>query len=239
MHNEGRSEPSAVTTRSRGPGRPRSASTHTAILNATIDLLSEVGYDALSIEGVAARAGVGKQTIYRRFASKNVLIGFAVVENGDRVTWPDSVPDTGDIHADLVSWIEAGARAWSDPRQVAIIRALSAASAEDAEVAAELYDRFTGPGHEELAERLRAEQVKGSVDAAADTAAVADAMFGGLLYLALARHDLITETRARGLVNALLFGIVRQGLPGRSAPSSSGPPSRLRPSNGVAGSRRR
>ena len=62
----------------RGPGRPRDPEADRAILGATIDLLCEEGYDGLSIEGVAARAGVGKTTIYRRWPSKADLIVAAI-----------------------------------------------------------------------------------------------------------------------------------------------------------------
>jgi AcrR family transcriptional regulator len=61
-------EPSAAARAPRGPGRPRDARADDAIAAAVAELLAEVGYDALTIEGVAARAGVAKTTIYRRFA---------------------------------------------------------------------------------------------------------------------------------------------------------------------------
>ncbi|HCO02102.1 MAG TPA: TetR family transcriptional regulator [Actinobacteria bacterium] len=62
----------------RAPGRPRNADCDTAILAATAELLGECGYGRLSIEGVAARAGVGKSTIYRRWPSKVPLVIDAV-----------------------------------------------------------------------------------------------------------------------------------------------------------------
>ena len=58
----------------RRPGRPRSLSAHQAILDAALDLLAAEGYERMTIEAVAARAGVGKTTIYRRWASKEDLI---------------------------------------------------------------------------------------------------------------------------------------------------------------------
>ena len=55
-------------------GRPRSDEAHKAILDATLELLAEVGFSALKVEGVASRAGVGKATIYRRWRSKLPLV---------------------------------------------------------------------------------------------------------------------------------------------------------------------
>lgn len=62
----------------RGPGRPRDPQADRAILQATIELLSEEGYEGLSIESVAARAGVGKTTVYRRWPSKEPLVVDAI-----------------------------------------------------------------------------------------------------------------------------------------------------------------
>jgi AcrR family transcriptional regulator len=62
----------------KGPGRPRDPEADRAILRATIELLSEEGYEGLSIESVAARAGVGKTTVYRRWPSKEPLVVDAI-----------------------------------------------------------------------------------------------------------------------------------------------------------------
>lgn len=63
--------PTAIKPR---PGRPRSVEAHRAILGAAADLVCETGYDRASMEAIAARAGVGKQTIYRRWPSKHALL---------------------------------------------------------------------------------------------------------------------------------------------------------------------
>ncbi len=79
------------------PGRPRSAASHRAILDATIDLLSEVGYPALTIEAVAARAHVGKGTVYRWWPSKAELVVEAV---HDAALGMVTEPDTGSLRGD-------------------------------------------------------------------------------------------------------------------------------------------
>ncbi len=80
-------------------GRPRSAEAHQAILDATLTVLDEIGYGALTIEGVAARAGVGKTTIYRRWPSKLELAVDAVAEM--RPVFPPE--DTGSLEGDFAA----------------------------------------------------------------------------------------------------------------------------------------
>lgn len=85
------------------PGRPRDPACDAAILQATLDLFAEDGYSGVSIDGVAARAGVGKATIYRRYASKAELVVEAV-RCGAHVD--DLLPDSGDLRADLTSMMQ-------------------------------------------------------------------------------------------------------------------------------------
>jgi len=81
-------------------GRPRDPACDAAILQATLDLFAEHGYSGVSMDGVAARAGVGKATIYRRYSSKAELVVEAV-RCGAQLE--DRLPDTGDLRADLIS----------------------------------------------------------------------------------------------------------------------------------------
>ena len=86
----------------RKPGRPRSAQAHKAIIDATLELLAEEGYQGLSIEAVAARAGVGKTTIYRRWSSKEELVMEAIRQ----VQIDVPVMDTGNFRNDLVALLK-------------------------------------------------------------------------------------------------------------------------------------
>ena len=85
-------------------GRRRDPSRDEAILAATLASFAEEGYAGVSIEGVAARAGVGKATIYRRYASKAQLVVEAVRVGA---CLNDHLPDTGDLRSDLASMLRA------------------------------------------------------------------------------------------------------------------------------------
>lgn len=94
----------AVTSRARSnAGRPRDPSCDAAILRATVDAFIDGGYAGVSMEGVAARAGVGKATVYRRFPGKAELVVEAV---RCEAQIGDDLPDTGDLRADLLSMLQ-------------------------------------------------------------------------------------------------------------------------------------
>src|SRR5689334_12042353 len=84
------------------PPRRRSERSRVAIVNATRELLLERGFDGTSIEAVAARAGVGKQTIYRWWPSRPTLVADVRLEAADRIIAP--VTRTDDLVGDLVRW---------------------------------------------------------------------------------------------------------------------------------------
>ena len=91
-------------------GRPRSEEADQAILDAALELLVSDGYQGMTMEGIAQRAGVGKATVYRRFADKAEVLTEAVRGHGCV-----SVPmiDTGDLRADLLAYLTGMARALS------------------------------------------------------------------------------------------------------------------------------
>lgn len=95
----------------KSPGRPRSKKSHQAILQATLELLAEVGYGSMSIEAIAARAGVGKTTIYRRYRHKAELVADAIESIREEVL----IPDTGSLKDDLNALIENAAAITFNP----------------------------------------------------------------------------------------------------------------------------
>jgi AcrR family transcriptional regulator len=87
----------------RPPGRPRSAEADEAILDAAIELFADAGYEGFTVEAVAARAGVGKATVYRRYPGKLDLVVAACRARADVGR---AAPDTGSTRGDLDAIVE-------------------------------------------------------------------------------------------------------------------------------------
>src|SRR5690242_10855056 len=121
--------------------RYRSVRSHRAILDATNQLLAEVGYPGLTIEGVAARAGVGKATVYRWWPSKGALVVDALTEN--RAVPP--MHDTGSLRADLVQAVRYVIAVLTTSTEGSIIPALTADLVRDASLAETFRARLLRP----------------------------------------------------------------------------------------------
>ncbi|MCW2522401.1 MAG: transcriptional regulator, TetR family [Frankiales bacterium] len=205
-------------------GRPRSSEAHQAILEATRDLLTIGGYERLTIEAIAARAGVGKQTVYRWWPSKAAIVAEAVLAGV--IGGPSTVlDDTGDIAADLGSWIQQMTSGLGDPQAGALTRALTVASAERETDAERLYEKSVAPLRDNLLRRLSGAASAGQIRPDADLEAVADAIMGVALYRVLARSAPPPAAYGDGLLAVLLRGIAAPGDPVAPAdPVASGDP---------------
>ena len=175
-------------------------------------LLLETGYEHLTIEAVAARAGVGKQTIYRWWSSKSDLVADAVLGgqiDGEVI----ALTDSGELRADLASWLVAFAEALADEPTASLVRALVAASVDQEDASLRLWDRIAGPQHQALVERLAAASRAGDLRTGVDLDAVADALIGAPLYLLLSRQPTSFDLRARGLLDVVLDGVLTSPTP--------------------------
>jgi AcrR family transcriptional regulator len=117
-----------------GRGRPRDAGRDLAILDATLRLLVEVGYDQLSIESVASEAGVGKPTVYRRYAGKAVLVAAAVEHRAASVP---PATRTGDLRQALLQTVGWLAEQIAE-QEIGLLGALFAGMRSDPDLAAEM-----------------------------------------------------------------------------------------------------
>lgn len=113
----------------------RTAAVRAAVLRATGDLLIEVGLDGIELTAVAARAGVGKSTVYRRWGTVPALVADLLTEMAET-----SVPraDTGSLRGDLLANAELVQRTLADPRQGRLFKAIIAAATCDGHTAAAL-----------------------------------------------------------------------------------------------------
>lgn len=113
-------EDTVVNPSARRPGRPRSERADQAILAAALDLFAELGPDALGIEQVAARAGVGKATIYRRWPGKEEMLLDALGSLATKMPEPQG----RSVRADLTALLTAICREAADPRRARLFALL-------------------------------------------------------------------------------------------------------------------
>lgn len=189
-------------------GRPRSAAVDDAILQATRSLLVDGGYAVISIDRVAAHAGVGKQTVYRRFPSKAPMVAAAVQDVYAHAGYLE-LADTGDLVADLRAWLRGVARFISKRENAALLRALIAAAAANPNQSDELYWQITELLHRGVVSRLEAAAAIGEIRSDADLTATADALIGSTLYRMLSESLGVNKTIARfdGLIDVLCAGL--------------------------------
>lgn len=180
--------------------RRRSEKSRAAIVKATKDLLLERGFDGLSIEAVAARAGVGKQTIYRWWPSRPVLVADVLLEDADKILRP--VDHTDDLAADLTRWATGLAATLTTFRGNAMLRILTIAGLEHDDIRTRMYDAFSVPLHAGVQERLSS----GGLDDPTARAA-ADAIVGGIVYAILNEGRDFRRSRAETITRAVIYGI--------------------------------
>ncbi|MEV0199111.1 TetR/AcrR family transcriptional regulator [Nonomuraea sp. NPDC050691] len=186
------------------PTRRSERSRH-AILEAARTLIGEVGYGKVSIEAIAARAGVGKQTIYRWWPSKGAVVFESILAlSEDPGGEGFALPDTGDLEADLKLVMRATAAEFADPAFEAPIRALTSEIVNDPDLAAQYEERLAGPLDEAKKARLRAAQEAGQLAADADLDLVLDVLYSPLYRRWLHRSGPLTPEYADALVDVTL-----------------------------------
>ena len=182
----------------------RSERARIAILTATAELIRTVGYDNMSIEAIAAAAGVGKQTIYRWWPSKAaVVLDTWAPEVHPRIEFQDS----GDLAADLKAQLKAVIDLGSDPVFGRMFRALVADSQHDDRLAEQLLDRIFRPRIAACKDRLRAAQAAGQLRPDIDLDIAVDLFYGSFYHRYLLRVAPLTHEHADAIVDAALSGI--------------------------------
>lgn len=184
-------------------GRPRSIAADEAILDAATGAFVELGWDGLTIEGVAARAGVGKTTIYRRYPSRLDLLLAAAERLAEE---KGAVPDTGTLRGDLFALVKMYLGMLSETRAGRAIPAMVAATAKNPELAI-AYRSFIAARRRESAVPLERAISRGDVPADLDVALVLDLLVAPLFYRAFVSREPADDTYVTALVDAVLRAV--------------------------------
>lgn len=187
------------------PGRPRNPETDSDILRAAGDILIEEGYRALTMERLAARAGVGKTTVYRRWKSMSELVS-ALLDAADEA-WPMPQAEFANIREDLRTlyrnWISGMSGAGK------IIPVLIAEGVQNPELAKILHERFVLPRRRLAIAMIDRAKKRGEVSRTADSQTAIDLFMGRMWY-----RQLVTGERLSVEDEEKVIGVLIEGLRG-------------------------
>lgn len=185
-------------------GRPRSKDADRAILSAASEVLADRGLSGMSIEEVAARAGVGKTTIYRRWSSKSTLALDAFLAESQE--WLPSA-DTGSLHGDLQFVLQAWVRAVTRTKLGRILAGLLAETRHDPELAASWQRRVVQPTRAQYATILDRAVRRGEIPADTDGEIVIDLLFGPVGYRLLVGSRPLNDRFVQQVVHIVTAGL--------------------------------
>jgi AcrR family transcriptional regulator len=186
-------------------GRPRSQRAHQAILDATNEILEELGFVDLTIDEVAQRAGVSKTTIYRRWSTKGTLV-FEAFSADFLALQP--LPDTGSLRGDLLAALRAWIRAVKGTVRGRTLVGLIAEVQRDPELAEIWRERFIGPvraHHRVMVDRAVA---RGELVPDAAPEVVLDVVYGAAYHRLLQSHLPLSDRFAQAVVDAATAGVL-------------------------------
>lgn len=212
----------AVAVRRRG--RQRSAQTEHAILEATRALLAEGGVGRLSVEGVAARAGVAKTTIYRRWRSKDDLALAVLIDMVEQMV---SVPELGDTQAEFVAFVDSVVTILGTTLMGRVMQGLASDLAADPDLAQAFRERVVAVRVAEVRRLVERGIARGDLRPDADYELANELLFGPIYYRLLFTGLPLSGDLARRVVAAILpaFVIDRRASRRRAQPKAQRPPS--------------
>ncbi|MER6751476.1 TetR/AcrR family transcriptional regulator [Streptomyces fungicidicus] len=212
----------------------RSERSRRAIYDAALALVAEVGYPKTTIEGIASRAGVGKQTIYRWWTSKADVLLEAFLDMAEQAAHaaghvPHALPDTGDLAADLKYVLRATVDELRDPAFEAPSRALAAEGVVDEELGRRFVASLLEPQLQLYVDRLRSAQDTGEVRPDVDPRIALELFVSPLAQRWLQYTGPITYDYTDTLVDYALYGLTPRPPSPAPTPTDAGPASPARP----------
>ena len=198
-------------------GRPRNEGLRRTILRAAAELLEERGVEGVTIEAIAGRAGVGKQTIYRRWSTRAAVLVEAFLSQDES---PLHLPDAGSLRKDLTALAAAVSGSASSEALRRSVAGLVAASHVDPEVGRLFRERFVAPVRAVAREVLQRALERGELHPDVDVEVVIDQLLGAIWYRALLSGGRLGPTYAEALAADLVHGVaLREGRPQESRPA--------------------
>jgi AcrR family transcriptional regulator len=191
-------------------GRPRSESSHRAILDAANELLAERGFVDLTIEEIAQRAGVGKTTIYRRWPSKGMVV-FEAFATDYRNRLP--LQDTGSLRGDLLALLRGFIKVVKGTVTGRTLVGLIAEVQRDQELAEIWREQFVGPVRAQHRVMFDRAVERGEAAPDADPDVLLDLVFGAAYHRLLQSHLPLSDRFAQAVVDVVITGVQLRAEP--------------------------
>src|SRR5215469_7124117 len=192
----------------RPPGRPRSEHARQAILRSTMNLLQDTGFDDLTIEAIAADAGVGKATVYRWWPNKGALVVDAFASRTESKL---HFPDTGSVYRDVSFQMRRAVAIFRSP-QGRIVAALLGAGQSDPELLEAFRARFLRPRRQEAYKTLLCGVDRGELPRGLDLDLVLDILYGAIYMRFMIRHDELSAEYVNEVCELVLTGAAKKVL---------------------------
>jgi AcrR family transcriptional regulator len=191
-------------------GRPRSIQAQQAIFDATLSLLATEGLEAMSVEAIAAKAGVGKQTIYRWWPSKEALV-IDAIKSFQQMQNP--VIDSGSFREDCLAMFRNVLQSWNGPYARGLALNMLGVMMAHPHVYQAFYDQTIAPRFQQLAQMIRRAQERREVRQELDASEIIGLLAGPFWYHLLldTRGIPLAPDLAEQLVDAVLHGIAERG----------------------------
>ena len=188
----------------RRPGRPRSERADQAIMTAALELFAESGPAGLCIEQVAARAGVGKATIYRRWPGKEDML----LDGLAQLAVPLPVPQGKSVRADLIALLDGACKDGADPRRRRLVALLQGEGVQYPRLKARYLETVIQPRRDAFRSVLRRGVATGELRENTDIDAAMYLLNGAAVARISGMHsDLVDARYARRVVEELLRGL--------------------------------
>jgi len=189
------------------PGRPRSEQARQAILRSTSRLLQRTGFAELSIEAIAAHAGVGKATVYRWWPDKGALVVDAFASSAEEEL---HFSDSGSVYKDMSRQMNQFLTILRS-RRGRIVSAVIAGGQSDPGLIQAFRERFLRPRRQEAYRTLRRGMERGELPRNLDLDLLLDVLYGAIYMRFLIRHDQLSEEYIADVCRLVLKGAAKSG----------------------------